>query len=81
MLLRHAGTAWQHIPRSGGAPALAASLGGQIAAMVLPEGLFSPNIAAGRLLVRATSGAQRTSQMPEVPTLAELGNADLAVRE
>ena len=81
MLMRKSGTAWQHIAYSGGPPAIVALLGGQIAALVLPEGLFSQHRAAGRLRVLATSGAQRTALMPDVPTLAEQGFADLVVRE
>ncbi len=81
MLMRDAGVAWQHIVYSGGPPALVALLGGQIAALVLPEGLFSAHRAAGRLRVLATSGARRTALMPEVPTLVEQGHAELVVRE
>ena len=81
MLLRDAGVPWQHIPYSGGPPALTALLGGQIAALVLPEGLFNTHRAAGRLRVLATSGAQRAALMPDVPTLVELGHAKLVVRE
>ena len=81
MLLRATDTPWQHIPYSGGPPALTALLGGQIAALVLPEGLFSAHRAAGRLRVLASSGAQRTALMPDVPTLVEQGHADLVVRE
>ena len=81
MLMRAAGTPWQHIVYSGGPPAVVALLGGQIAALVLPEGLFSAHRAAGRLRVLATSDAQRTALMPDVPTLVEQGYADLVVRE
>lgn len=81
MLLRAADTPWQHIPYSGGPPALAALLGGQIAVLVLPEGLINPFRAAARLRVLASSGAQRTALMPDVPTLVEQGHADLVVRE
>jgi tripartite-type tricarboxylate transporter receptor subunit TctC len=81
MLLREAGTPWQHIAYSGGPPALVGLLGGQIAAVVLPEGLFKAHRAAGRLRVLATSGSQRTASMPDVPTFAEQGYADLVVRE
>lgn len=81
MLMRAAGAPWQHIVYSGGPPAVVALLGGQIAALALPEGLFSPHRAAGRLRVLATSGAQRTALMPDVPTLVEQGFSDLVVRE
>jgi len=81
MLLRAVDAPWQHIPFSGGPPAVAALLGGQIAALVLPEGLFAPHRHGGRLRVLASSGAQRTALMPEVPTLVEQGHADLVLRE
>jgi tripartite-type tricarboxylate transporter receptor subunit TctC len=81
MLMREAGAPWQHIVYSGGPPAVVALLGGQIAALVLPEGLFNQHRATGRLRVLATSGAQRTALMPDVPTLVEQGFADLMVRE
>lgn len=81
MLLRATDTPWQHIPYPGGPPALAALLGGQIAALVLPEGLLASHRGAGRLRVLATSGAHRTTLMPDVPTLVEQGHAGLVVRE
>ena len=81
MLMRDAGVPWQHIAYSGGPPAMVALLGGQIAALVLPEGLLSPHRAAGRLRVLATSGAQRTVLLPDVPTLVEQGYVALVVRE
>jgi tripartite-type tricarboxylate transporter receptor subunit TctC len=81
MLMREAGAPWQHIVYSGGPPAMVALLGGQIAALVLPEGLFGQPRAAGRLRTLATSGSQRTALMPDVPTLVEQGYADLVVRE
>ena len=56
-------------------------LGGQIAALVLPEGLFRQHKATGRLRVLATSGAQRTTLLPDVPTLVEQGFRELVVRE
>jgi len=81
MLFHAAGAPWQHVPYSGGPPALVDLLGGQIAALVLPEGLFRQHRAARRLRVLATSGAQRTTMMPDVPTLVEQGHANLVVRE
>ena len=81
MLFHAAGVPWQHVAYSGGPPALVDLLGGQIAALVLPEGLFRQHKAARRLRVIATSGAQRTTMMPDVPTLAEQGYPNLIVRE
>ena len=81
MLFRAADVQWQHVVYPGGPPAMVALLGGQIAVLVLPEGLLRPHRAAGRLRVLATSGAGRSTYLPDVPSLVEQGYRDLVVRE
>ena len=81
MLFREADVPWQHIGYSGGPPAMVDLLGGQVAALVLPEGLLRQHQASGKLRVLATSGAQRTSFLPVVPTFVEQGWRQLVVRE
>lgn len=81
ILFRRGDVAWQHIAYSGGAPAVVALLGGQIAAVALPEAVLSPHRASGRLRVLATSGARRSRFMADVPNLVEMGYADLIVLE
>ncbi len=81
MLFHEADVPWQHIVYSGGPPAMVALLGGQVAALVLPEGLLRQHQASGKLRVLATSGAQRTAFLPAVPTLVEQGWRRLIVRE
>lgn len=81
MLLREEGIAWQHIAYAGGPPAVTDLLGGRIAALVLPEGLLGQHHASGRVRVLATSGATRSSYLPEVASLVELGRPNLVVKE
>ncbi len=81
LLLREAGVAWQHVAYSGGPPAVNDLLGGQIAALVLPEGLLRQHHATGRLRVLATSGPTRSSYLPNVPAFSELGHPGLVVKE
>lgn len=81
MLFRTADVPWQHIVYSGGPPALVDLIGGQVAVLVLPEGLLRQHRMAGRLRVLATSGSGRSSYLPDVPSLAEQGWPELVVRE
>ena len=81
MLFREADVPWQHVVYSGGPPAMVDLLGGQIAVLVLPEGLLRQHKAAGKIRVLATSGSQRSAYFPDVPSLTELGFRDLIVRE
>lgn len=81
MLFRQAGVAWQHVAYSGGPPAVTDLLGGQIAALALPEGLLRQHHAAGRARVIATSGPARSTYLPEVPSFVEQGYAELVIKE
>ena len=62
-----------HVPYKGGAPALADVMGGQVSGMFgnLPEQLAA--IKSGKARALAVSSAQRSAQIPEVPTVAESG--------
>lgn len=81
MLFREEGIAWQHVAYSGGPPAVTALLGGQIAALALPEGLLREHHATQRVRVLATSGPGRSAYLPEVPSFVEQGRPDLVVKE
>ena len=60
-----------HIPYNGGSPAQTALLGGQVDFNFDNLATAAPNIRAGRIKALAVTTAQRSSVMPEVPTLAE----------
>jgi len=65
-----------HVPFSGAAPAIQAVLGGttQIACAALPPA--RPLIESGALKALATTGARRWFDLPDVPTMVELGYRD-----
>ena len=67
------GTDILHIPYKGSAPAVADLLGGQVNIMFdnIPSSL--PHIKAGKLHAIATTGAKRSSTLPDLPTVAETG--------
>jgi tripartite-type tricarboxylate transporter receptor subunit TctC len=75
MLKKMTGTDAVHVPYRGAAPALNDLLAGQI------DFLFDPGIAiehvkAGKLRAIAIGSPQRSPQLPDVPTLEELGLGD-----
>jgi tripartite-type tricarboxylate transporter receptor subunit TctC len=81
MLFRAAGVEWQHVVYTGGPAALVDLMGGQIAALVLPEGLLRQHKAAGKLRVLATSGGKRSVYLPDVASFIEQGYRECVVRE
>jgi tripartite-type tricarboxylate transporter receptor subunit TctC len=70
MLKLRAGIKLLHVPYKGGAPAAAATVAGETVA-VWSGSSNAPQIKAGRLRPLAVSGAQRSAQYPELPTIAE----------
>jgi tripartite-type tricarboxylate transporter receptor subunit TctC len=70
MLKQRAGIDMVHVPYRGGAPATTATVAGDTAAMWAGSS-NAPQIKAGRLRALAVSGAQRSVQYPELPTIGE----------
>jgi tripartite-type tricarboxylate transporter receptor subunit TctC len=70
MLKQRAGINLLHVPYKGGAPAATATVAGETAAMWAGSS-NSPQIRAGRLRALAVSGARRSAQYPELPTIGE----------
>jgi tripartite-type tricarboxylate transporter receptor subunit TctC len=68
-----AGTHFRHIPYKGGAPATVDLIGGQIALLVDPLPTSLGNVKAGRVRPLAVTTDVRSSTLPDVPTLKELG--------
>jgi len=62
-----------HVPYKGGGPAMQDLLGKQIASIFATPISAGPHIKAGKIRAIAVTSAQRTSFMPEVPTIAESG--------
>jgi len=70
MLKQRAGIQLLHVPYKGGAPAAAATVAGDTAAMWSGSS-NAPQIKAGRLRALAVSGAKRSPQYPDLPTISE----------
>jgi len=68
-----------HVPYKGGAPSLTDLIGGQIDVVFsnYPESL--PHVKSGVLRALALSGKARSPELPDVPTVAEVGLPDLIV--
>lgn len=61
------------VPYKGNAPAVTATLAGEVSLIFGGIAQSAPLIAAGRLRAIAVSGAQRAPSMPDVPTVRESG--------
>ena len=62
-----------HVPYKGGGPAMTDILGGRLTMYVGVPSTVLPHVEAGKLIALATTGPRRTTLMPNVPTVAELG--------
>ncbi|MBV8186657.1 MAG: tripartite tricarboxylate transporter substrate binding protein [Alphaproteobacteria bacterium] len=70
-----------HLPTRGGGQAASDLVGGQIEAAVLGLGPTLAYIRAGKIRALAVSTASRVRQLPDVPTLMELGVPEFAVAQ
>ena len=60
-----------HVPYKGGGPASIAMAGGEIQVLLTPISEVLPHIKSGRVRPIAVSSDKRTTQFPELPTIAE----------
>ena len=70
-----------HVPFRGAAPATQDLVAGQIATNFAVILNVLPMIKAGQVRALATTGAKRSSSLPDTPTFAELGYSDVVVEE
>jgi tripartite-type tricarboxylate transporter receptor subunit TctC len=68
-----------HVPYKGSGGALADLVGGHVQAMIVALQTAAPYVQSGKLRMLAVMSAERSQAFPEVPTLKELGLADLEV--
>ncbi len=73
VLAQHAGVRFLHVPFRGGAAALQAVVGGDVAFSISTPPNAQGFIVDGQVIGLAAGAAQRLPQVPEVPTLAEVG--------
>lgn len=62
-----------HVPYNGSPPAAQALASGEVQALFALEPALAPLVQAGRVRLLASSGARRSRNHPELPTLAEAG--------
>lgn len=73
MFAKSLGTDMVHVPYKGSAPAATDLIGGQLPILFDLDVNLSEMHKAGKLRVLATSGSQRSSVLPDVPTFTESG--------
>jgi tripartite-type tricarboxylate transporter receptor subunit TctC len=71
LLANRAGIDWAYVPYKGGAQALTDIVSGQIDVTMIGVSATAPQIKAGTVKAIGMSGATRTPQFPDVPTIAE----------
>ena len=72
-----AGVDLLHVPYKGSAPAVTDLIGGQTHLLIDAGTVLLPQIKGGRLKALAVTGARRDPNLPDVPTVRELGMANM----
>ena len=77
MFQQAAGIKLLHVPYRGGGPALAAFIGNQTPVTVQAPGPVWQHVQDGKVRLLATWADKRTAEMPNIPTMIELGYKDV----
>ncbi len=78
-LMQRTGTEMLHVPFNGTPPALTETIAGRTDLMISTFAPAKPHVEGGRLRALGMASAARTAALPDVPTLAELGQRDFVV--
>jgi tripartite-type tricarboxylate transporter receptor subunit TctC len=78
LFLNRLGLNMTHIPYKGNAPAMTDLLGGHVDAMFADH--VDESLKSDKLRILAVAGAKRSPELPDVPTLQELGLKDFTSR-
>jgi tripartite-type tricarboxylate transporter receptor subunit TctC len=79
LLMRQANLQLLHVPYKGSGPAITDVLGSQVDAMIDQLSASIGHIREGRMKALAVTSKARSAQLPNVPTLAELGVSNFEV--
>jgi tripartite-type tricarboxylate transporter receptor subunit TctC len=76
-----AGLDMVHVPYKGGGPALTDVMAGQVPVLFANMASGLPHVKSGKLKALASTGARRSPNLPDLPTVAESGVAGFEVYE
>jgi tripartite-type tricarboxylate transporter receptor subunit TctC len=64
---------WTHVPYKGGGPLSTDGVAGHVPVTMATYALWAPHLASGKLRPLAVTSPKRMAELPDVPTLQELG--------
>lgn len=73
LLGKNGGIEWTHIPYKGGGPLMTDAVAGHVLLSIGSVFVTKPHIDSGRMRPLAVTSAKRSSDLPNVPTIAESG--------